>query len=220
MTNLGVLMGDIISSQKTTSNIQLHKDFNSIVKKTNISFQEIIISPLTITLGDEFQSITKDLESSFIIANDMRLNLLLKNIDMRFSVGEVSIDKKIINKSKSWNMIGPGFAQTREILNNKKNPNSYRFNFSLNPKIEIKLIEELINFLGKTLTEIENNWTENQKNMIYEFQKKPTSIENFSKKVKKTKSTIYSTFESAKYEQYKETKQLIIKTLRHIDKRN
>lgn len=172
---------------------------------------------MTITLGDEFQSVVKNLESGFLMANSIRLNLLLKKISMRFSIGEVKIEKKMINKSKSWNMIGPGFAEAREILNNKQDSNLYRFNFLLNANKEIKIIEELLNSLGNSLTVIEENWTENQKNIIYEFQKKEINISEFAKKIKKSRSTIHSTFKSANYDQYMDIKNLIIKTLRHID---
>lgn len=71
-------MGDIVASRKAQSDILLYKIFNNIIVKTNKKFTDLIISPLTITLGDEFQGLTKNLKDSFKIANFLRTELLKK----------------------------------------------------------------------------------------------------------------------------------------------
>ncbi len=73
-----ILMGDIVASRKAQSDILLYKIFNNIIVKTNKKFTDLIISPLTITLGDEFQGLTKNLKDSFKIANFLRTELLKK----------------------------------------------------------------------------------------------------------------------------------------------
>lgn len=61
-----ILMADIISSRNYPSK-NLINDFKSIVQSTNNKYKEQMISPLTITLGDEFQGVINDLKSSISI---------------------------------------------------------------------------------------------------------------------------------------------------------
>src|SRR5687768_15871818 len=57
-----ILMADIIGSSGKASN-QLMKVFQKVVEKINLQQQDNLLSPFTITLGDEFQGVVKDLKA-------------------------------------------------------------------------------------------------------------------------------------------------------------
>lgn len=138
----------------------LHERFNQAVERQNLAHAADLISPLTITLGDEFQGITHRLIHAMEIARAMRLELLADKIDCRFIIGTVEI-KTPLNPSKAWNMMGHGLARARRKLNQKQSNQFYRFSIS-----EAPITETLLDAVGAGLSAIERNWTEQQREDI------------------------------------------------------
>jgi hypothetical protein len=155
-----VLMGDIVGSERVPSVEVLHHHFNLAVDRANRQHPNTIISPLTITLGDEFQGLISSLRDAAIIAQEMRHYLLESDIECRFVVGLVDI-KTTVNKERAWNMMGPGLADARERLGEKKAESLYRFSLPGH-----KMTEMLLEAVGVGLTSIERRWTKTQLNDI------------------------------------------------------
>ncbi|WP_416865528.1 MAG: SatD family protein [Imperialibacter sp.] len=55
-------MGDIVGST-SKNGAQLMMDFKKVIEATNKKLSDYILSPLTVTLGDEFQGVMMDLLS-------------------------------------------------------------------------------------------------------------------------------------------------------------
>lgn len=213
-----VIMGDIISSRKADSEIDLYNSFNEVINSFNSNYKELIVSPLTITLGDEFQGLTSSLCNSFIIANMMRINLLKKNIHMRFSIGTISIDSSlVINIKKSWNLGNSGLANIREILNDKKSKNSYRFNLSNDEIAEREIITKLLNTVGYSMTLIEESWTDKQLETVLEYKKKNSSKANLALSLGKSRNSLYKNLKAAQIELYDEQCESIYSVLSVLD---
>ncbi|MCV0429030.1 MAG: SatD family protein, partial [Roseibium sp.] len=68
---LSVLMGDVIGSEQMERS-RLHARFNSAVQAINTEYGSLLLSPLTITLGDEFQGLLPGSAEAFQIANVLR----------------------------------------------------------------------------------------------------------------------------------------------------
>lgn len=86
-------MADIIGSQKKDSQ-KLMNDFKELVKDSNEKFQDFIASPLTITLGDEFQEVLKNIETAtkiiiFFEEESIHKKLFFK---LRYVIKEGEID--------------------------------------------------------------------------------------------------------------------------------
>ncbi|NMW20288.1 MAG: hypothetical protein HKK67_01350 [Chlorobiaceae bacterium] len=60
MPNYYVVMADVIASRSRDPQ-QLMREFENLVGTANTVFSEGILSPLTITLGDEFQGVLSTL---------------------------------------------------------------------------------------------------------------------------------------------------------------
>jgi hypothetical protein len=154
------LMGDLVQSERTASMQQLHRSFNAAIEHQNQESREHLVSPLTITLGDEFQGLSQSLTSAMAITRDLRFRLLSSAIECRFAIGLVQL-RTPPNPAVAWNMMGPGFGRTREKLNEKRAGSVYRFALTDDP-----FIEKMLEALGAGITAIERSWTEQQRHDI------------------------------------------------------
>lgn len=115
-----ILMADIKDSRKKNS-ITLIKKFKTLISELNIKNKKHLLSPLTITLGDEFQGVTDSLSHGIKLIIDIE-ELLIKagyNFKLRYVLNYGSIDTHINNKI-AYEMLGPGLTEAREKLNELK----------------------------------------------------------------------------------------------------
>ena len=128
-----VLMADIIKSSDRVSNV-LMESFRQLVEGVNQQYEEMIVSPMTITLGDEFQGVVKNLSAGIklIIAFEEKGIELGLDFKMRYVLGQGAIDTPI-NKETAYGMMGPGLTETRKYLNAMKKTGK-RFEFMIDEK--------------------------------------------------------------------------------------
>ncbi len=125
-----ILMADVIDSRKINSKTVANA-LAKIVTETNATFEKVIISPLTITLGDEFQGIISTPEAIIEIILHIEEQLIINEcpFKLRYASNTGKIDTAI-NKKIAYGMIGEGLTQTRTILNNAKKADERFFLFS------------------------------------------------------------------------------------------
>lgn len=109
----------------------LHKELKALIQSCNEELRADILSPYTITLGDEFQGLATSLEASiktlFFIEECLKQKLGFK-LHYALHLGEIETE---INPNIAYEMMGPGFTKTREMLTSKKRSRK-RFEFDLN----------------------------------------------------------------------------------------
>lgn len=205
-------MGDIVESGKAESTKELHRKFNRGVAKFNKKYGDEIVSPLTITLGDEFQGLVDRLSNAFNIMHETRLHFLGQNIKTRFVLGRAFI-KTRINPEKAWNMMGPGLAEARKRLNDKSDPSAYRFSFGETP-----VLENNLNAMGYVLTDIEDGWTETQRDyVLYVFANEKKKLADIAEKLNVSERNIYKVLKAAKMSLYERQLDAVRSTLAHLD---
>ena len=120
-------MADIVGSSETAGN-KLMKDFKKVVNQVNQQQQDLLLSPLTITLGDEFQGIVKDLKSGLesIMKIEEALIQLQLDFKLRYVLHYGSIETPI-NTEIAHGMLGRGLATAREKLEALKSEKDSRF---------------------------------------------------------------------------------------------
>ncbi|GJL93183.1 SatD family protein [Hyphococcus sp.] len=210
-----ILMGDIVASSAHPDPKALQKEFAAGVALMNKEFAAQIRSPLTITLGDEFQGVVETLATAFDIAHRMRILFLMQGIECRFVVGAGEISTKV-NAKKAWNMMGPGLAAVRERLNSMDDENAYDFVLAGDP-----ILSEFIEIFAKTMTEIERNWTKTQlAYMGAYYLKENRSAVNLAKAFKVTGRNVYKVIDAAKLKLYEEQLKGVTIILRQNDKSN
>ena len=111
-----ILMADIISSGYFEQE-HLMNDFKKAVNLINKRHKKHLISPLTITLGDEFQGIPESISSALEIIFDLEEMLIQQHFTfrLRYSLGQGVIDTPI-NTKVAYGMLGSGLTQAREAL--------------------------------------------------------------------------------------------------------
>jgi len=214
-----VIMCDLIESRKSDNVANLNEKFNRTVAKINSERKKEIISPLTITLGDEFQGITKSLKTSFLIGNTVKLNLLLYGIKSRIVIGQVNLDTKV-NTKEAWNMMGAGLPESRDLLNNKSDSNEYKFSI-LTKNADHAVIAKLLNGIGLSLTSLENKWSEKQLLYISKlvFDSKMT-VKTLAKKMQVSVFSIYAALEAGNYNLHRQQISTICETLDYLEGKN
>lgn len=209
--NYAVVMGDLVQSERSSALEQLHIQFNQSVDHQNATHIAKLASPLTITLGDEFQGLTKSLADAIPIIRDMRFQLMNHKIDCRFVIGSVELKTKL-NPDKAWNMMGPGLSRAREKLDEKRPVSLYRFSIPQN-----LVIEKMLDALGAGLTVIERSWTEQQRKDIASLISGLTPTE-LAKRRNVSVHSIYKVRGSGDFDAYVIQWQAISEALASLDK--
>lgn len=113
-------MGDVVSSETCNQKL-LQKEFAGLIAQLNKKHSRKILSPLTITLGDEFQGIVKDLASGIEIILDAQKICIHEKagFQIRF-VLNYGIIETPINNEIAYGMLGRGLSDTREMINSLK----------------------------------------------------------------------------------------------------
>ena len=204
-----ILMGDIIkSSDKNQKELMI--DFKKVVEETNQYFKKLILSPLTITLGDEFQGVINNHETAtmIIIYIEEKIIQYKMNFKLRYILHQGDIDTPI-NSKNSYEMLGEGLTLARKKLTQLKNEKT-RFSFSIkNEKINYILNEAFIIY-GNII----DKWNHIQDfEIAYSFIKLD-DYKLVAKELNKNRSLIWKREKTLNILNYKSIKNIIIFSLK------
>jgi len=180
------IIGDIIGSQKILERNRVQEKLESILLRINKSDKNII-SPYTLTLGDEFQSVYKKADCIFL-----HIFTILSDIHpqkVRFSIGIGEISTKI-NRNQAIGMDGTAFHFARKgILELKDTP--YLFKVISEKNTMTKLLNKNLDLISHMI----NNWKKNRLLILKELLN-GKSISEISKSINITNSAIYKNINS------------------------
>ncbi len=111
-----ILMADIVKSSEKEGGA-LMEVFSGLVDQVNSQYAKRILSPLTITLGDEFQGVIDSLSAAVDIIFEMDEQCLcsVPGFRLRYVIQWGEIDTPI-NRSSAHGMLGEGLTSAREEL--------------------------------------------------------------------------------------------------------
>lgn len=111
-----ILMADVVGSG-THPSTDVQKALANLVTHLNQHQAGLILSPLTVTLGDEFQGVTHRLSHSLslILSAEEFLRRHSPEIVLRYVLYEGVIETSI-NRRTSYGMLGPGLTAARDML--------------------------------------------------------------------------------------------------------
>ncbi|MGE4002500.1 MAG: SatD family protein [Planctomycetaceae bacterium] len=123
-----ILMADVIGS-RSRSGETVSRQLQKLVAAANE--QDGVLSPLVVTLGDEFQGVLTDLGAACDLILFLEQEFLRRKIhfQLRYSLYEGMIDTPV-NRERAHGMLGPGLTAARELLNDKR-PGSPRIRVSI-----------------------------------------------------------------------------------------
>lgn len=172
MAKQHILMGDVIGSSQHELR-QLRKEFMEIVSLSNTKLEQDILSPYTVTLGDEFQGIATSLHAMIEAIFNMEETIFRKGLE--FKIRYVAVHGEIdtpINHLKAHTMMGSGLTKAREILTDKRRGRP-RFRFDLS---DAQTMNQL-NRLFLVLDGLTNRWDKGDGLLIFDMLANPNNEE-------------------------------------------
>lgn len=211
--HLAVVMGDLVGSERAQSLEAVHRIFNEAVAFANDRYAVGIESPLTITLGDEFQGLTRTLSHALRVAVALRLRLLAAEVSCRFVIGLAQLETPV-NQRAAWNMMGRGLAEARDKLNDKRTRNAYRFSLPGEP-----LIEPLLDAVGDSLTEVEAAWTPTQRKYYATVHAASGTNAEIARSLGVTPRSLYKVLHAARAEFHRRQSAVLERVMTELDGR-
>lgn len=198
-----ILMADIIKSREKNS-VKIMKDFKEIVSRIQDIHGDHFLSPPTITLGDEFQSIVTSESAGVevIFAFEELLLKLEKNFKLRYILYFGQIDTAI-NPTIAYGMLGNGLTEARGLLGKYKTKKK-RFVFSLQNTV----LSKELGLAFKIFQSIVDDW----KNKDYKTLKEFFISDDYKRvadQLNKDASLIWRRKKSLRLSEYQAIKELI-----------
>ena len=148
-----IFMGDVVNSSDYDGEV-LSKGLKEFVESTNKKFSKDILSPLTITLGDEFQGVLNSVSTGIDLLFHLEEELLITEPDFKLHyvllLGEIETE---INPDIAYEMMGKGLTEARKMLSSKKR-NRKRFRFKLQNKEQTEQLSKIFEVLDTIIL----NW--------------------------------------------------------------
>jgi hypothetical protein len=198
-----ILMGDIIGSS-TYKASKLRREFMQIVSSCNKTLEGQILSPYTVTLGDEFQGVARSLRGLFDSVFYLEEISLLKRL--KFKMRYVGLYGEIdtpINRMKAHGMMGTGLTRAREMLTAKRRGKP-RFQFELH---DAQMTKEL-NLLFLVIDGITAKWDPDDGPLILDMIAN-NNVE-VGKKHKKNRTQIWKRRKNMLIEEFRALKEVVL----------
>ncbi|MGT2846405.1 SatD family protein [Streptococcus massiliensis] len=156
--NYIALIGDIIDSKKIADRGQAQQKLLALMKELNQKYQQWLVSPFTVTTGDEFQALLKPNTQLFQMIDDLVLAFAPHQIRFGIGLGKMLTD---INPKQSIGSDGPAYWRAREAINRIHAKNDYGSNH-LAVSLENEESSQLINSILAACSFIKGKWTPSQ----------------------------------------------------------
>jgi hypothetical protein len=111
-----VLIGDIVASRELPARAQFQRRLKGVLQTLN-GRRKTLVSPYTLTLGDEFQAVYRDAETVFADAFAVLAEIAPVQARFALAVGEIVTP---INPAQAIGMDGPAFHRARSRLEQLK----------------------------------------------------------------------------------------------------
>jgi hypothetical protein len=199
-----ILMADIIRSREVDQQI-LMSSFREVVKYVNHKNKKDLLSPMTITLGDEFQSVVKSLEAGLNVIITMEERIILQNqsFKLRYVLLEGIIETKI-NPKIAYEMLGPGLTTAREHLATLKTEKR-RFYFNLKDQEKSLALNEAF----FVLQGLKDTWRIDKDFYLVSEFLQDKDYKQIAEELNKERSLIWKRRRSLKMEEYFSQKKVI-----------
>ncbi|MCZ8168271.1 MAG: SatD family protein [Flavobacterium sp.] len=161
-----ILMADILKSGEKDAN-KLMLEFRKTVKYINENCKSCIISPLTITLGDEFQAVIDNVQNAVTVIIKLEEYIITEELNFKLRyVLNIGTIKTEINREIAHEMLGEGLTDARKALNILKKSKS---RFLIKLRNEDKRIEKILNDAFKIFQFYIDSWKVKEYSTIREF---------------------------------------------------
>lgn len=203
-----IWMADIISSSKHEG-YKLMKEFNKLVETINCQYADKILSPLTITLGDEFQAIVKTRQDALELLVQWEEHSI--SMGLNFKVRHVVLEGKLdtaINPKIAYKMLGPGLTSARKKLELLKS-SEHRFHIEFSSKAKSKLLNNAFIIYEELIA----NWHQERDYAIANEYFRTQDYKVVADKLGRNRSLIWKREKTMRMDSYFAVKEIILNCL-------
>jgi hypothetical protein len=199
-----IFMADIVRSRNLKGKAAL-EPLKSLTGTINKQFREEILSPFTITLGDEFQGVVGSIESAvrMLIAFEELVLQEAPGFRLRYVIYYGTIETAI-NPESAHEMLGSGFTKAREQITTMKEE-EMRFYINAENVVQSRLFVPAL-ALYQHFTD---DWAEKDYPLVSSFLVLK-DYKKVAKAMKKDVSLMWRREKSLNIKEYREIKNLLI----------
>ncbi len=152
--NVVVLIADIIGSKKIGQRAEFQRNLKGQLEEINTSSGPSLLSPYTITLGDEFQAVYGAVDTIF--ADLMSIVHAIHPVQVRcaLSYGALSTD---INTQAALEMDGPAFYAARRLIDGMKQASTDTIQVTAPDLPAIQLMNGSLRLMGNVIAHLSRN---------------------------------------------------------------
>jgi hypothetical protein len=193
-----ILMADIIGSSDRPGK-RLMRRFLEMVDGVNAGNADRLLSPLTVTLGDEFQGVPESVDAAvdLIIALEQQRVHQQADFLLRYVIVEGVIETPL-NPVRAHEMLGPGLTRAREQLAGLKSSDR-RLHVELRPRHERK--QDLLQDAGSLYLWITGGWSDKYLKTVSLFLQ-DKSYNDIARTLRVDLSTAYRRYDSLGMQAY------------------
>jgi hypothetical protein len=202
-----VLIGDIIQSKAIVDRYSVQKDFSKALTAVGQKYKPAFVSPLTITIGDEFQAVFSKADKLFDIISEIYISM--SGINFRYGMGVGPIET-VINSNQAIGMDGPAFHFAREALNSAKGNGTHFF-----LRCGDSEAEERINTLLKWVDITLSRWT-NERKLILHYYRQNKTQQEIGSLLNMTQSAVSQNINDRTFKLLDSTQKIIINEINRV----
>lgn len=186
------VIADLVDSRKITDRKTVQNKLKRVLK--DLSSNRSIVSPYTITLGDEFQVLYKS--SRGLFTDIFQIMAKIRPVDCRFSIGLGDITTKI-NKIEALGMDGPAFHVARDSLEILKKTKSLIIIAEQEETLVVNIMNDVLSEFSNTI----RSWPDSRFFIFAEILK-GESVEKIAKKSKLGERAVYKSIQQANLQNF------------------
>ena len=158
------LIGDVVGSKDVPKRADFQKKLTNALKKINDRKPRPVVSPYTVTLGDEFQAVYRTADTLFLDVFSILAEM--HPVEIRFGVGLGELTTPV-NAKQALGMDGPAFHRARATITALKE-SEYLIGLQGEPAPQgpdfdhWKLFNHLLNFVSHKV----GSWEKNRLHII------------------------------------------------------
>lgn len=197
------IIGDIRNSKNLLNRKSIQDSLKQVLEDINKEYAEDIAAKFLITLGDEFQGLLRNSRNIVRIIEAIKIKMYPVEIRFGVGIGEITTD---INSEMALGADGPGYYKAREAIellkeNEKKNKtviSDIRVECEAGNNSQIVLI----NTVFELIRVIEQNWSERQRQIIWNIQIYQDGQKRTAERLGVTQSSVNKALANGNYYAY------------------
>lgn len=197
------VIGDIRNSRELESRKAVQDKLKTVLDEINRKYKKEITSKFVITLGDEFQGLLSDGKSILNIIQEIRMRLYPAELRFGIGIGKITTD---INTEMAMGADGPGYYKARDAIEimkeNEKKNKTVVSDIRLGKETDDERDIILINTIFELIKAIEQNWTDRQREVIWNMMRYQDGQQKVACRLGIAQSTVHKTLVKGNYYVY------------------